>query len=285
MRWPAAAWLLLLTAATLWTPGAAAAEDNFAHRYVVYGRVVDNASQPVRDLLVDIGLDAALGAPEDCPIFANARLEALGTARTQRRTSERGDFLFCFHLHELPSGVGPAAVRIEAANFTTEFALDPVARVSFLNLQLDAELPEARTSALETNHTVIARLWYPVEEGTTLEGVPVLALPFADAPVTITADFGQGQVVRGTTRTNAYGDLAVDLPLPSRPGAGAIALDAAGKRMTLPLEATTGMTPFRFEVPAPDPGLSPATTIAIAGAAVAAVLAVAWYVARRASKR
>lgn len=280
---PALALALLLGAGIALAPTALAEEDTFSHRYVVYGRVVDAAGHAVKDVLVDVGLDAQLGPPEDCPINPAAAIEALGTTRTQRRTGETGDFIFCFHVHEIPADVGTGAVRIDEGEFAAEFPMDPDSRVSFLNLQLRVPLEGRRTFALNSSYMVMGRLWHPVPNGTVLDDVAVRGLPRADTEVGITLDVG-GIQRKGTTRTNAFGDFAVQVPVPARPIGGSVVLVAEGRSMTLPVDRVTAMTPFSFELPPPR-GLPAAAIVAIAFGGVALIAAVAWSVARRATNR
>lgn len=274
MRLPALVLLALLLTVGLVPSVHADVNAQWAHRYVLFGRVVDSDGQAVKGVLVDAGLDPAFGAPRDCGLpAAGSSLESLGTERTQRFTGDHGDFLFCFLVDELKTDISRMLVKVNAADFVTEVAFDPVARVSFANIQLPIPLPDNRTDALNTSYTVIARLYTRAPADAVEDGVRVLARPRAGEPVDVGILLPNGTVYQGTTRSNDFGDIAVDIPLAARPMDGSVRIRAAGETKTYPLDNVTGMSGFRLELPQPSSTIPAPAGVLLVAPAIALALA------------
>ncbi|HWH08713.1 MAG TPA: hypothetical protein VNX21_05895 [Candidatus Thermoplasmatota archaeon] len=277
--------LVVLVAAVALTP-LALADHAYSHRYVVYGRVVDADGNPVQGVLVNLGY-RQFQAEGPCAQQPGTGTDAWERTETRPQTNQLGEFLFCFHAHDINRVEPPFGVlTIEEHNYTTEFRFDPYTRTSFVPIKLDTVVEGANAEALETTYTVQGRLWEPAGERVSVERVGVFGHTVDRAPVNITIRFADGQEITTNTTTNNYGDFALRVPIQSRPTGGEVTIEANGQTFRGDVDPTFGITFIRGEFAEPKSDLAKNALIA---AGVLLGLAVVggggWYAWRRTAER
>ena len=277
--------LVVLVAAVALTP-LALADHAYSHRYVVYGRVVDAEGHPVPGVLVNLGYkDFQPEGP--CAQQPNTGTDAWDRTETRPQTNELGEFIFCFHTHDInrvapPSGV----ISVEEHNFTVDFPFDPYTRTSFVPVKLAQVVDEADRTVLDETYTVQGRLWTPAGERVSVERVGVFGHTVDDTPVNITLRTSDGKEYVTNTTTNGYGDFAVRIPVDALPSGGQVTIDAADQTFTGDVDPTFGITFIRGEFP--EPRSDVLRNVLVAGGVLVLVAAVAgggWYAWRRGAER
>lgn len=241
----AAALSILLVLPVLLTPSALA-DHAYSHRYVVFGRVLDENGAPAPGLEV-IGAPT-FGYEGPCVTHPEARTDAWG-AEAFSRTNERGEFWLCYHAHVL-SAASPGEVRLDVRGPTGEslaretLSADPLMRVSFVDLRIPGSA-DGDATLLDGEHLVAGRVWSPWVSGEKLDGVPVEGLALKDLPVNVSVRDGDTQRT-AATRTNAYGDFAVRVPLDAPlTDAAVVRVEYDGTHAERPANAT-GWTTFKL---------------------------------------
>jgi hypothetical protein len=239
---------LALLAAALALPGASA-DHAYSHRYIIYGRVVDAAGNPVPGLTVNVKTQdfAVEGQCTDQPNTATA---AFGRTETLPVTNQYGEFMYCYHTHDM-SRVSPPSATISVAdtNVSEHVTFDAEFREMFVPLQLPDVSPRANTTANEANYTVLGRLWTPGAQ--LVEGIGVYGNVPLGQGVNVTLRLTDGSALNATTLTNGYGDFAVRIATPHRLDGGVVEVETQGLRFDAPVNATLGATDFRIVLPAP----------------------------------
>lgn len=206
--------LLLLSLGLAMIPGAAA-DHTYSHRYVVFGRVVDETGAPVAN--VEVVGDPSFSVEGPCPERPEAATDAWG-ADAFSRTNERGEFWLCFHAHVIPRE-GAHVVRLNVTKpedgtvvAAREVEADPRLRVSFADLQIPGAWGANAATAWTDAHLVVGRAWSPWVPGEPLDHVPVDGIALRDREVDIEITSG-GATTTARAVTNGYGDFAVRVPL------------------------------------------------------------------------
>lgn len=276
----AVAALALLAVAAL--APVAEADHAYSHRYIVFGRVVDSAGNPVPGLNVDLGYQDF--QPEGpCANQPNTETEALGTTRTTPVTNAYGEFIFCFHTHRMSDQlVGHGIVRLLDLDVTKEFDFDAYTRHSYVMIQLDSVHPNADTDLLDESYTIQGTAWRKGGADTYVDGVKVYGHTVDQAPVNITFAYNGKEPVTLTTTTNNYGDFAIRVPVTERPTTGQVTIEIAGDTETFSVDPTYGTTAAKVTLEkVSDPFLAKLGLVALVVAGVAIVGGGGWYGIRK----
>lgn len=266
------------------------ADHAYSHRYVVFGRVVDAAGDPVPGVTVDAGFRGVDMNPavDRCADQPNIDTEALGPTRTRPVTDEAGMFIYCVHHHAL-SRVDPGSVvlRIQEYDLDEEIRLDPFRRVTFTTLELPVTHPRANTQLAESSYLVLGRAWEPVSGQTSVEGITVYGETLDFRAVNITVALPDGTEVNASTTTNGYGDFAVFVPVPQRVTGGQVTVHVDRlSAQTQEIEDADGMSTFAIDGPKrTDPAIRNGLMILGGLVAVAAIVGGGWYGYRRVSEK
>lgn len=243
--------LAALLAALALTP-VALADHAYSHRYVVYGRVVDVDGTPVQGVLVDLGTQNFPGVEGQCNAQPRTETEAFGRTETRPQTNEYGEFIFCFHVHNINRVEPPTGIAaVEAYNFTHEFRFDPYTRFSFVPVKLDQDVPEANPQPAAGSYTVLGRLWQASSDRVTVEGIGVFGETVDLEPVDVTLRLADGTEIEANTTTNNYGDFAIRIPVTSPPTGGKVIVESRGQTFESDVDTTVGVSSFRGEMQAP----------------------------------
>lgn len=281
--------LLVALVATVALPSLALADHSYSHRYVVYGRVVDAEGNPVPATTVDLGTQNFPGAEGNCAAQPRTETDAFGRTETRPVTNEHGEFIFCFHAHEINRVEPPTGIlKVEEFNFTHEFRFDPYIRMTFLPVKLDEVVDRADRTVQDRHYTVVGRIWEDAGDRVTVEGIGVFGHTIDQSPVNVTLTLPDGTTISNSTRTNNYGDFAVRLPVTARPTGGTVTVtDGTGKVLqSSPVDPEVGATVMNIHVEEPaDPFVRGAliATGVIVGLIVLGVLG--WMGYRRMSER
>lgn len=179
----------------------ALADHSYSHRYVLYGKVVDEMGAPVEGELVAVRF-VGLQPEGPCANQPGSETDAFGPTRTQPTTNARGEFMFCFHLHFIPRDTD-AKLRVEAGGAFVEAPVDAELRAQHVVL-----VTQLARSEPVLEHVVAGRLWEDAGGEVTVEGIRVYGRTPIGAPVTVR--LGDATM---ETRTNNYGDFAVRIPV------------------------------------------------------------------------
>lgn len=260
----------------------AEADHAYSHRYVVFGRVVDAAGNPVQGLQTDLRYRDF--TPEGaCANQPGTETEAFGSTRTTPITNQYGEFIFCFHAHRMSDQLeGHGIIAIPEAGMVHEFEFDAHTRHSFVLIQLNETRADANPDILEQSYTILGNVWRETSKDTYLEGVKVYGVTIDQAPVNITFTYNGKEPIRLNATTNNYGNFAIRIPVTERPVSGEVTIETEGETFTAPVDATYGVTTFKAELErVSDPFL---TNLLIGVGVVAAVAVVgggSWYGIRR----
>lgn len=277
--------LVVLVAAVALTP-LALADHAYSHRYIVYGRVVDAAGNPVSNVLVNLGTREF--TPEGpCAQQPGTETEAFGRTETRPQTNDRGEFMFCFHTHDINRVEPPFGIlSIAEYNYTNEFRFDPYTRTSFIPVKLEQTVPAADGGVLDREYTVQGRLWTPAGERVSVEHVGVFGHTVDRTPVNVTLTLADGTVIKDNATTNNYGDFAIRIPVDARPTGGKVTIEANGESFTGDVDPSMGVTSFRAEFS--EPKSDTPRNLLIAGAVIVGIAVVGgggWWAWRRGAER
>lgn len=264
----------------------AEADHTYSHRYVVFGRVVDAAGNPVQGLGTNLGYRDF--QPEGaCANQPNTETEAFGVTRTTPVTNEYGEFIFCFHAHRMSDQLeGHGIIDIAELQLTHEFEFDAHTRHSFVFIQLNETHPRANPTILDESYTIMGNVWRETSKDTYLDGVKVYGLTIDNAPVNITFTYNGNEPIRLNATTNAYGNFAIRVPVTERPTSGTVTIEVANETVTHPIDGTYGVTAAKVTLErVSDPFLSKLLIGAGILAAVAVVGGGSWYGVRKMQAR
>lgn len=226
----------------------AVADHAYSHRYVVYGRVVDAAGNPVPGLTVDLGYEPPFQPEGPCSTQPNIDTDAFGATRTQPVTNQFGEFIFCFHTHAMSRTTpGVGILRIDTLDVDQRIEFDGFMRYSIVTVELPDTNPSANTTANDNTYTVAGRAWRAAGTDVRIEGVRVYGDTIQDTPVQVTLEYEGQQPVTVNTTTNGYGDFAVRLPVVERPRSGTVTVQIENATFTSAVSAT-GLSAVRAEV-------------------------------------
>lgn len=245
---------MFLVVATLLPP--TVADHSYAHRYVIFGRLVDSEGHPVPQMTMNLA--ARLFSPEGaCRDTTGSDLatDAYGPTIYDPVTDAFGDFTFCFHTHiinRVEPGEGTIKIEDIPSFEPFVFEFDPYVRQQFVLIKLKEPHENANGGILDTSYTVVGRLWREASaRSQRVDGIEVYGDTLIQTPVNIELVAPDGTVVANTTsRTNDYGDFAVRLPTSSRFSAGQVRLSAAGENFSAPA-TSEGVTAFSARYAAP----------------------------------
>lgn len=253
---------ILLAPATL-------ADHAYSHRYIVFGRVVDAAGSPVQGLDVAVEMPRAVWIEGPCDPDPRTWTEAFGTLTTRPVTNDQGEFVFCSHVHEIPTDAGAGVVTLEGGG-SRAFEIDPARRLSFVLMQLPDVDPRARIDGYDHEYTVWGRFWRPSQGEDFIEGVRVAGETLDLATVRVLID-AEGVRYENATRTNGYGDFSVRVPVDHRLRGGTIQVSVGPVDATRPVDPTYGGTGFLVDLPSDQDrfvgGVLGAVAIALVGGA------------------
>jgi hypothetical protein len=205
----------------------ASADHVYSHRYIVVGRLVDAAGNPVPDANVSLTL-RDLTSEGPCANQPGTETEAFGRTQDRPVTNQWGEFMFCRHVHAMSRALpGTAVLRVEGANVTEEVPLDPYFRISSVVLRLPEPSPRANATALDTAYTVAGRAWQEAGAG-VVEGIRVFGTTVDRVPVNVTLE-RHGWTERVNATTNNYGDFSVRIPVDARMADGRILVEVGGR--------------------------------------------------------
>lgn len=236
---------LILTASAVLLP-LAQADHAYSHRYIVFGRVVDAAGNPVPGLTVNMGSpegDRNFEPEGPCADQPNTETEAFGPTRTRPVTNEFGEFVYCFHTHQMSRILPPAlTIAVDGTNYENEFEMDAYRRHSFVPIVLDEVRPDANTDILDSTYTLQGTAWRQGSRDDNLEGVRVFGFTVDQAPVNVTFTYNGKAPMQLSSTTNNYGDWAIRVPVEERVESGTVAVTINGQTFTEELNATLGTT-------------------------------------------
>lgn len=223
------------------------ADHAYSHRYVVYGRVVDANGLPVTSTQVEVGVDPAIR--ELIEGLCDPRQRDTGTAAwdatvTQTETNAYGEFIYCFHAHNMPRSTD-AKIRAKAGGVEVESDVDTQFRRSFVTITLPGD-NGTETTEFTSTYLVMGRAMFPSSKR-TVENVGVYGDTFQHEPVTVTYTTASGETVTEETITNSYGDFAVRLNVTSAMGAGKVTVDVAGESATQDANLQSRVSDFHIE--------------------------------------
>ena len=168
-----------------------AADHAYSHRYIIYGRVVDANGDPVPNLTVDLGTHDFHPEGPCSSSQPGIATDAFGETVTHPLTNEFGEFIFCYHTHEMSRALpGGAVVAIRELNYTKEIDFDPYFRQQFVGIELPTVQPGANKEIQAVNYTVMGRMWESRTSETILEGNRVFGLTISHTAMTVTLSPG-----------------------------------------------------------------------------------------------
>jgi hypothetical protein len=266
----------------------AAADHSYSHRYVIFGRVVDANHNPVQGVTVSVGYDDVFAAKLEgaCANQPDTETDAFGPTKTVPVTNSFGEFMMCFHHHDLSRGLpGKITLRIDEENYTRTFDADPYFRVTSSVETLDHVSPRANATADDTSYVIQGRLWRPAGKAVTVEGNPVFGFTLNKVPVNVTLQY-DGITENFTTHTNNYGDFAYRANVTKRPTSGTVTIEAEGESHSYPIDGTNGVTALSVEMAKQsDPFLKGALLFGGGLVAVVVVGGAGWYGIRKVAAR
>lgn len=227
------------------------ADHAYSHRYIVFGRLVDEAGNPVQDKLVDVGVDPGLSPKIEgfCARQPDTQTEAWPETTTIQKTNQYGEFIWCFHMHSLPRSTDQR-VRLRVDGVELDSAVvDTKARRNYLTGVVPGT---SGTPSEEFNGTYLAMgriMYFSTKEN--VEQISVYGDAFAHEPVQLKFTSADGTEVTDETRTNNYGDFAVRLNV-SDPAGGKLTVTARGESFTYDADSTHRVTDATIELSDPD---------------------------------
>lgn len=273
----------------------AAADHAYSHRYVIYGRLVDANGDPVPGVTLDMRADPRFFRPESAcrdETGSDLTTEAYGPTYYRPTTDAHGDFIFCYHTHQInrvEPGEGDIAVtdsRIAAAMGSVpavHVRFDPEFRQQFVLIRLPQAYNGSAPAVVASSYTVLGRLWTEGGiNGETVEGIKVLGDTVQRADIDITIKDGSGNVVAtDKARSNDYGDFAVRVPVSGRVENGTVEIVTKGQTFTAPA-VREGVTSFQARV-APEASETLRTALIVGGAllGLGAVIGGGYYAIRK----
>lgn len=237
---------LVLLAGAAFIP-LAAADHAYSHRFILYGRVLDSEGNAVQGVTVNLGYSDfhPSGACENQP---DTETEAHGITRTEPVTNQYGEFIFCFHVHEMPRALpGTGIVRIDEERFNETIQFDPYFRVAFYTAHLDHVSEKANKESLEKSYLIQGRLWRPAGKLVYVEANPVFGYTSNNVPVNITFEH-DGTTETFTTKSNNYGDFAYRVNTTKRVTDGKVTIEAGGESHTYGVDGKSAMTIAEVEL-------------------------------------
>lgn len=277
--------LALLLVGVALTP-VALADHAYSHRYIIYGRVLDANGDPVKGVPVDMGT-RNFETEGNCAQQPLTETDAFGRTETRFQTNDWGEFIFCYHTHEInriepPTGI----VRIEEYNYTQEFRFDPYFRTTFLVVRLDTAVPTANKTIYDETYLVMGRLWEDAGARVLVDSIPVFGHTVDRTPVNVTLTLADGTKLTDETSTNNYGDFAVRIPTTERVRAGTVTIEVKGQTFSGDVDASSGATVIHAKLSESAVSRSD-TTLIVLGVivGVAVVGGGGWYALKRVSAR
>lgn len=226
--------LTLLAAAAMLLPALAQGDHVYSHRFVFEGRLVgaDGYPLPGREVTFFSEGDEFLTPCADTP--------------HQRVTDEWGDFMFCFHKHDLDAST---VVGVSVGNVTKSKLMDTAYRRSVVTLR-DYEQDGIAPPEWNTTWRIAGRVWSAGD--TTLEGVAVYGVAVAHAPVNLSVTTPSG-ASNYTLTTNAFGDFDATIQLLPDVNASDVMVRAESMGVVTggPLSALYHRNTFGITIPAP----------------------------------
>ena len=220
--------LALLTAAlTLAVIAAPVAADHaYSHRYVVFGRVIDNLGEPAMGWTASATLS---GPGTENPGACQLPPTATPT------TDASGDFFLCFHVHALSAGT----ITVSGPGFARTLPLNLDLRRTVVLVKLfDMTWPtkdKTTVAIFHTQYTVRGRMWQQ-QPGANVEGIPVNGVALAGQTISSDFSYNGGSARSGSSTTNNYGDYESLLALTSNLTEGTLEVGAAGFRTRIPVD-------------------------------------------------
>ncbi|MFA5860252.1 MAG: hypothetical protein WDA16_01015 [Candidatus Thermoplasmatota archaeon] len=238
---------LLLVIVSLLLPFAVA-DHAYSHRYIIYGRVVDANGNPVPGMTVNVERHNFGNYEGTCTDQSGTETDAFGRTKTIPVTNQYGEFMYCYHAHQIPRVDSPTVtVTVAGTNFTKDVTLDAYFRQTFVPIQLNDVMDNANTTILDTDYTVLGRIWRPGE--VKLEAISVYGLAIANTPVNVTLTLPDGTKTSMNTITNTYGDFAVRIPTVARVTGGTVSYDISDGHFEAPVDSKMGITTFKTALP------------------------------------
>ncbi len=227
----------------------ALADHAFSHRYIVFGRLLDEAGNPVIGKQVEVRLDEGLGKVESlCARQPNTGTDAWPETTTRAYVDENGEYTYCFHMH----GASRASLQVRAIVDGQELgaaATNHVFRRNFLPIVLSGANGTA-SPTFDSTYLVAGRLMFKAGQ-TTVEGIGVEGDTFKFETVTVTYTPDTGDAASAKTRTNNYGDFAVRLNASKALGPGTITIATEDKSFSYPADTKFRATDVNIELPDP----------------------------------
>lgn len=216
-RAAAAAVVAVLVVVAL-APGAMG-DHTYSHRYLVRGRVLDEAGNPLVNATMALGTEGF-------------RAESLCSDSTPPygRTDEFGDFEYCMHVHEIPAG---ANVTVALGDYGYPARADGDLRVTTFLLEVKNATGSPKPLNWARTYVVEGKVWQRTREGTQ-DNVRVTGVALPDEEVTLTLETG-GLSFDGQATTDGYGEYRVRFHLPVDVRDGNVTVGAAGEERTFPL--------------------------------------------------
>lgn len=208
--------LLALLALTL-ALAPALADHVYSHRYVIDGRLVGADGWPLP------GREIRLAAEG---------IDLLETCRegSSPVTDERGDFRFCYHLHEIEPG-GRVTATYGDASATR--GVDVAFRRSHVLLREPNETG-VEAPGWNVTYRISGRAWRPGPM--ELESVNVFGEAVVGLPVNLTVHASDGSTTKFASHTDGYGDFDLEVETVAAPDTLTLTLEALGRGQPTQLE-------------------------------------------------
>lgn len=198
----------------------ASADHVYSHRYIVQGRVVDEAGQPVSGAEVEVQLKNWLPQDESvegvCAQDRQSQQFGAQVASQDRtlyvmRTNALGDYRVCIHVHSMIN-TGSVVVHVDQTNVEDNKNMNQ--RTSYVHVTVpdaeDAGGQVGDTETFEQGVWVRGRLWQPLEDRRPLEGIEVDGVALTDRRMNVTLQLGDGTELSQDAQTDSqYGEFDV----------------------------------------------------------------------------
>lgn len=274
-RFVALAFSLLFFASAL--APLATADHAYSHRYLIYGRVIDEAGNPMRGVTVRAGLDNKLTVEGACGNQPNTETDAWGRTETRPTTNEAGEFFFCFHMHSIARGT-TADAHVNVSGVEMKQPVNENFRKSFFVVKVPGT-NGTDDSPLFSQYLVSGRLWY-AEPAKLVDGINVHGDTVHEQTVKITFAGASGVTVTEETQSNHYGDFGVRLNVSSEETGGTITIESGGDVQTFTADMASRWTDVNFRT---DAESTSRTLLIAAGVVLASAVLIAggWYAWKR----